>query len=170
MKNIRIFSTGVLLVGLVDATLTVVDNKVAICKSATLTLGAKEKDLMAPPAESLYAVDSGVYGGMCSLKVDVNEFSTDVLDFVTGATLVGTKHVITAKSAPQFVRVELHAQENTTNLPVIVSLYRCRATEWPGKFGMEDFFDSSFDFKGYPSLTQFDTNGDGIVCDIDDQT
>ncbi len=169
-KNIRVFSSGILLVGPVDATLTAADHKVAVCKSATLTAGSKEKDLMAPPIESLYPIDSGVYGGECNLKVDVNELSVDVFDFVTGATLNGTKHVVTAKSKAQFVRVEFHAAENTTDLPVIVALYRARAVQWPGKFGMEDFFDATFDFKCYPSLTQFDTNGDGIVFDIDDQT
>jgi hypothetical protein len=164
-ENKRIFSTGILLVGDIDAALTVADNKVGILENITVGLEAKRKDLMAPPAESLYAVDTGFYNAQATLKADVGEFNPDLLTRIAGAVLSNGVYRISSRSKPTFHQVNVIATDSLDEQWTII-VYRALSTSLPFKFGMDDWMKQSIEWEGYPSLTQFNDDGDGLVVDF----
>lgn len=161
-----VFSTGILLVGDVDATLTEADNKIGILENVTFDTEASRKDLFAPPAESLYPVATGFYNAKCMLKSDHGEFDPDLLVRIAGAALSAGVYTVDSLSKPTYCKVQFIAQDVDEN-PITITLFRALATKLPFKFGQDDFAKISLEFEGYPSLTQNSTAGNPIVFTVE---
>lgn len=164
-ENEYIFSTGILLVGDIDAALTEADHKVAILKNVNFDTKHAKRDLQAPPRESLFAVATGVYNGQCMLTADINSYNEDLIKRVGGFEADGADLVLTDIGAPTFHQVNVLVEDDQGNQKTIV-LYRALAVDLPLAFKMDDFLDSKIEWEAYPSKTQTTTAGRAKVAAI----